>query len=330
MGVCDFEGNSLEPCFPLTNYSDAKWHWIGAVIVKLLPGRHLVTSQHRLSVNGIKAFTMLPYDERGNNATVNIVCTGNGTLSMSFSRVKTLKIHSLSISQCTHDRLIIINQDLPNYFEIFNCSFHNNSEVIYYSDFFEEVFPDGILSALRGDPIRPSPWHSNPFMELHKKMTLHLYDDELATLDHRNINCDYRYKNSRATINISASNFIQNNKPYGTLISLYSRWNERNLFMSDCKFDNNYFMMSGSILESRICEVELNECTFSNNAAKEMLSLKNSRNVVIKQSQFISNKAENGGAFFTSQCNRVTMIGVISFINNTAKKKWRSIIHITN
>ena len=89
-GVCNVDGNILEPCLPLTNQVQDILTSDENLDVKflLLPGEYYITNPFTLSASNVHALRLLPYNGRNiaikSTTIINITCAEEGIISMDF------------------------------------------------------------------------------------------------------------------------------------------------------------------------------------------------------------------------------------------------------
>ena len=89
-GVCNVDGNILEPCLPLTNQVQDTLTSDENLDIKMLflPGEYYITNPFILSARNKHALRLLPHNRRNvtiKNATIfNITCAEEESISMDF------------------------------------------------------------------------------------------------------------------------------------------------------------------------------------------------------------------------------------------------------
>ena len=133
-GVCNVDGNILEPCLPLTNQVQDILTSDENLDVKflLLPGEYYITKPFTLSASNVHALRLLPYNGRNiaikSTTIINITCAEEGIISMDFYDIYILEVHSLNITSCTSDTALmnITGSTVTRYVSLTDCSFQSN------------------------------------------------------------------------------------------------------------------------------------------------------------------------------------------------------------
>ena len=112
-------------------------------------------------------------------------------------------------------------------------------------------------------------------------------DDEVNTSQ-----AYYSMKSNQNTINVSASQFINNTAKYG---GVFKMGTGKNVTISNCKFFNNKAKISGSVLYTSGFNTAINTCNFENNYAvsRGVLYLNNA-SITLTMSTLIYNNATQG------------------------------------
>ena len=342
-GVCNVDGNILEPCLPLTNQVQDILASDENLEVKLLflPGEYYITNPFILSISNIHALRLQPYNGRNvtieSTTIINITCAEEGSISMDFYDIYRLEVHSLHITSCTSDTAPMNITGRTSYVNLTDCSFQSNRYlehgiVVSYQ---EQLFINISGCTFKNNHLNRS-GSGRAILEISPSSTIDTASIELTVThcsfiinDGGGIHVKNRYHTTAiVSISIQSSNFIDNRRiGNGGAISItYSRTVQVSLNLSNNNFvGNNALKQGGAIyveLKSTfVATIELSDTVFESNSASNggaLYVLTNRDTIDTNNITFINNRAtDSGGAMYLSS-SLIKTGNIFQVINNTA------------
>ena len=338
-GVCNVDGNILEPCLPLTNQVQDILALDENLDIELLflPGEYYITYPFTLSASNIHALRLLPYNERNvtikSTTIINITCAEEGSISMDFYDIYILEVYSLHITSCTSDTALMNITGSTRYVSLTNCSFQSNRYlehgivVSYQEQLFINIsgctFKNNHLN--RSDP-------GKAILEISPSSTIDTARIELTVThcsfisnDGGGIYVKNRYRTTAiVSISIHSSNFIDNRRiGNGGAISITYHPVSFNL-SSNIFIGNNASGHGGAIYINVVhySRIFLSNTVFESNSASNggALYALTSYNYKIDTNNItlINNRAtDSGGALYLSY-SFINTGNIFQVINNTA------------
>ena len=340
-GVCNVDGNILEPCLPLTNQVQNVLASDENLDVKLLflPGKYYITNQFTLSARNKHALKLLPYNGRNimieSTTIIDITCAEEGSISMDFYDIYNLEVHSLHITSCTTETALMNITGNTSYVSLTDCSFQSNKYLEHglAVSYQEQLFINISGCTFKNNHLNRS-GSGEAILEISPPSTIDTASIELTVThcsftsnDGGGISMKNEHLNA-VTISIHSSNCIDNRRiGNGGAISITcSRTVQVSLNLSSNNFvDNNALKQGGAIyveLESFVAIIELSDTVFeSNNASNGGALFINTYYGTIDTNNitFINNRAtDSGGAMYLSS-SLINTGNIFQVINNTAR-----------
>ena len=348
-GVCNMDGNILEPCLPLTNQVQDILASDENLDVKLLflPGEYYITYPFTLSASNIHALRLLPYNRRNvtieSTTIINITCTEEGSIIMDFYDIYNLEANSLHITSCTSDTALMNITGRTSYVNLTDCSFQSNRYlehgiVVSYQ---KQLFINISGCTFKNNHLNRS-GPGKAILEMSQSSTIDTVRIELTVTHCSFISNDgggISLKNTyldTLDISIHSSNFIDNRRiGDGGAISITLNIAPQVSFnLSNNNFVGNKASRYGGSLYmelkfTRSSTIELSDTVFeSNNASKGgALYVSTSRyKIDTNNITLINNRAtDSGGAMYLSS-SYIKTGNIFQVINNTAKKSGGGIV----
>ena len=308
-GVCNVDGNILEPCLPLTNQVQDVLASDENIDIKLLflPGEYYITNPFTLSASNIHALRLQPYNGRNVSTTIiNITCTEEGSISMDFYDIYRLEVHSLHITSCTSDTALMNITGSTRYVSLTDCSFQSNRYlehgivVSYQKKLFINIsgctFKNNHLNRSGPGEAILEIFSFSTIRTIRLTVTHCSFTDN----DGGGISVKNGYLNTMA-IFIHSSNFIDNRRigDGGAISITYSQGVEVIYNLSNNNFVGNKASRYGGAIY-----VELKLTFF--------------KTFELTDTVFESNNASNGGALYVLTSHDTINTNNITLINNTA------------
>ena len=312
-GVCNVDGNILEPCLPLTNQVQDILASDENLDVKLLflPGEYYITNPFTLSASNINALRLLLYNGRNvtieSTTIINIKCAEKGSISMDFYDIYILEVHSLHITSCTSDTALMNITGRTRYVSLTDCSLQSNR---YLEHGIVVSYQEQLFINISGCTFKNNHLNRNgpgkAILEISPSSTIDTASIELTVThcsftsnDGGGIYVKNRYHTTAiVSISIHSSNFIDNRRigKGGAISITYSRTVQVSLNLS-----NNNFVGNNALKQGGAIYVELKST---------LLATIELSNVV-----FESNSATNGGALYVLNLSHNNFVG-----NNALKQ----------
>ena len=348
-GVCNVDGNILEPCLPLTNQVQDILASDENLDVKLLflPDEYYITYPFTLSASNIHALRLLPYNGRNvtieSTTIINITCVEEGSISMDFYDIYILEVHSLNITSCTSDTALMNITGRTSYVNLTDCSFQSNRYlehgiVVSYQ---KQLFINISGCTFKNNHLNRS-GPGKAILEISQSSTIDTARIELTVTHCSFISNDgggISLKNTyldTLDISIHSSNFIDNRRiGDGGAISITLNIAPQVSFnLSNNNFVGNKASSYGGSLYmelkfTRSSTIELSDTVFESNSASKggALYVSTSRyKIDTNNITLINNRAtDSGGAMYLSS-SYIKTGNIFQVINNTAKKSGGGIV----
>ena len=349
-GVCNVDGNILEPCLPLTNQVQDVLASDENLDIKMLflPGEYYITNPFTLSASNIHALRLLPYNGRNvmieSTIIIDITCAEEGSISMDFYDIYRLEVYSLHITSCTSDTALMSITGSTRYVSLTDCSFQSNKYlengiVVFYQEqlfinISGSIFMNNHLNNL-GEAVLEIVTESssddfNSAHDLSIYLTDSYFDQNSGGILHiEGINPNNEELTAIRELTVAHCSFTSND---GGGISVKNRHNTAVMYISihNSSFIDNRRIGDGgaiSITDKNTLNIILdlfNSDFFGNNASRDggaiymALSFTLSSKILLTNVVFENNSASNGGALFINTYYGTIDTNNITLINNRA------------